>query len=473
MGSLISEVKTMRRLVQLVFPLQFLQLLIIYITLSDEFSLTERTRGAKLSNYHNYKELVAEMEAVQADHPDIALKYSIGNSVRGRELLVMRLSQGVRKERELLRPMVKFVANMHGDEVVGRELMIALIRYLADNYGVDSRVTRLLDRVDIHIMPTMNPDGFEKKTRENANGVDLNRGFPTWDDRHKSRDDRARGREPEVRAVMDWILDNPFVLSINFHDGAVVANYPWDDKPGSPSEFFTTRDGKTTTPDQVVFEGLAQLYSDKHKTMHKGSGLCRWDNFPGGITNGADWYIVRGGLQDFNYMYTNCMEITVELSCKKWPDKSRLQIEWDNNKESLLAYMEVAMGGVRGVVKEEGGKVVEDATVRVKGINNYVETSSRGEYWRLLGPGKYSMRAVSESSELESESTEVLVGGLDDPHISVVNFTLDKKLDINRISAQKVPVVEVEEEISESGAFKLNFIPGVCLSLSWSGMTWC
>ena len=137
--------------------------------------------------------------------------------------------------------MMKLIANMHGNEAVGREMLLALSSFLLRNYGADPRVTAILDTTDLHILASLNPDGFEASTkgvcrgyqlgtgRHNGNNVDLNRAFPSWDDLSESTEVLKNRSEPEVTAVIDWVLSQPFVLSANFHDGAVVANYPYDD----------------------------------------------------------------------------------------------------------------------------------------------------------------------------------------------------------------------------------------------------
>merc|ERR1719295_94375 len=106
---------------------------------------------------------------------------------------------------------------MHGNEAVGRELMIGLAKYLLMNYGKDPRVTSLVDNTDIWLMPSMNPDGYEHSYegdcsgvtgRRNANNVDLNRNFP---DQYFSP---THVQQPETRAIIAWLNQDPnFVLS--------------------------------------------------------------------------------------------------------------------------------------------------------------------------------------------------------------------------------------------------------------------
>ena len=108
-----------------------------------------------------------------------------------------------------------------------------------------------------------------------------------------------------------------------------------------------------------------------------------------GITNGAEWYVVKGGMQDFNYLFSNCMEITVELSCCKYPLEDTLQGHWEDNREALLAYVEAVQAGLRGIVRDAEGEPVANAIIEVAGIEKNVTTSFRGEFWRLLSAGRY------------------------------------------------------------------------------------
>lgn len=44
-------------------------------------------------------------------------------------------------------------------------------------------------------------------------------------------------------------------------------------------------------------------------------------------------------MQDWNYFYTNDLEITVEQGCVKYPLTKDLQSYWDANKYSYLTFM--------------------------------------------------------------------------------------------------------------------------------------
>lgn len=113
--------------------------------------------------YHRTDDVLDLFARLSKDYPNLARVHSIGQSLEGRELVVIEISNNVR-HRSLLVPMFKYIGNMHGDETVGREMLIYLAQYLLYNYGKIDEVTELVNTTDIFLMPSMNPDGFEKST---------------------------------------------------------------------------------------------------------------------------------------------------------------------------------------------------------------------------------------------------------------------------------------------------------------------
>jgi len=324
----------------------------------------------------------------------------------------------------------------------------------------------------------MNPDGYERAYthqnddkswllgRANANGVDLNRNFPDLDSLYYYFERRGVPRyshlldffsddgphEPEVRSVARWILSTPFALSANMHEGDLVANYPFD------ASRIDGENQYARSPDDVTFRALALSYSTKHAHMakddHKACDNVE-DKFSrqGGITNGARWYSVKGGMQDFNYLATNCFEITLELSCTKFPNASLLEQAWNDNKEALLNFMWQSHIGIKGLITDKlTGEPIPDAVIWLTNvtdpkrpilITHPVTSAAGGDYWRLALDGKYNVSV--DAYGYEPTSRLVTVHNVHGNEAQRVDFQLQPSIADEAENEENETVNEAQE----------------------------
>ena len=71
-------------------------------------------------------------------------------------------------------------------------------------------------------------------------------------------------------------------------------------------------------------------------------------------------------MQDYNYIWHGCMEVTLELSCCKFPPATELSQFWDDNRNSLLQFLGEAHRGVKGFVKDQSARPIEGASMKVR-----------------------------------------------------------------------------------------------------------
>lgn len=337
--------------------------------------------------YPTYQAYLAMMRQFVNDYPAICKLDTIGYSVQGRQILAVKISDNVNQNEN--EPEFFYSSTMHGDETVGYVLLIRLADYLLTQYGLKTpeglRVKNLVNNLEIWINPLANPDGtyrlggdttVSKATRSNANNIDLNRNFP---DRVNDPNNTTVGRQAETKVMMEFVWKHNFTLSANFHGGAQVVNYPWDN--GATSGTYSA------SPDDAWFINLSRIYATPNPDIMSGG-------FTNGITNGCKWYAIFGGRQDWMYWWQGGRETTIELWNTKNPAGSVLPQRWTNNKESLLAYMEVALKGIHGIVTDFQTGLPIRARVDVLEIpNGSVFTDSTvGDFYRLLQTGTYNLR---------------------------------------------------------------------------------
>ncbi|KAK4489910.1 hypothetical protein RD792_000558 [Penstemon davidsonii] len=191
--------------------------------------------------------------------------------------------------------------------------------------------------------------------------------------------------------------------------GALVANYPWDGTDDRKKNYFGC-------PDDETFRYMASLYSRSHYNM----SLSK--EFPGGITNGALWYPIYGGMQDWNYIHYGCFELTLEISDNKWPNASELPTLWEYNRMSMLNIVaSLVKTGIHGrIFSSDGGRPLP-ASIAIRGIN-YTITASKlfADYHRLVAP-REKYEVIATMPGYKSKSTCIVLGEA----AATVDFVLD------------------------------------------------
>jgi hypothetical protein len=319
-----------------------------------------------LADYPTHAQITAKLQAAVAKRPDIMKMFSIGKSVKGKDLWVVKISDNVNVDE--VEPEFKYISSMHGDEITGRELTTFLVEEIAQKYGTDPEITELVNNTEIFIMPSMNPDGSERKQRGNANSIDLNRNFP---DISNPNSNTISGRQIENQHVMTFQASRKFTLSANFHGGTIVVNYPWDSKyERHPLDAFV----------KEMSLGYAELNPEMRSSTE----------FPGGITNGADWYVVKGGMQDWSYFWHNDLQITVELSHSKWPSYSQIPGFYKSNRDSMVYFMKQVHSGAGLKFKRpniSGTVRVRQVAPLSRDLGSFAFSGS--EFYKVLPEGEY------------------------------------------------------------------------------------
>ena len=116
------------------------------------------------------------------------------------------------------RPAVVVVAGQHGDEPAGTEALLVFAQQLAAG-----RFERILEQVDVYLLPRANPDGAALAQRAAADGVDLNR-------------DHLLLRTPEARAQADLVRGIAPLVVLDLHEYPVDAAL-WSGRFGAVQRF--------------------------------------------------------------------------------------------------------------------------------------------------------------------------------------------------------------------------------------------
>lgn len=322
--------------------------------IGSESRLNPPLKSGYIGEYHTYAETVSLLHELASRYPDKARVFSIGKSVEGRDLWVIKVSD--QAESETAEPKILITGCHHAREWISLEIPLRFAQYLLENYDGNQKVQNAVNGSQIYILPIQNPDGLEysihtyrmwrKNRRYNQNldwGVDTNRNYGfMWgfDDRGSSpypHDAVYRGpfpfSEPETLAIRDFLTENPPAGALNFHNYSQMILYPWGytDLPA---------------PDDAEMREIARNMSDR---IYRVNGRT-YTFGPGSTTI----YPTNGDADDWIYGTFGVPSFTIELPPELFiqggffTPAELIQSAFDEMCPAMLYFLEYFIGKAEG-----------------------------------------------------------------------------------------------------------------------------
>lgn len=209
-------------------------------------------------------------------NPGLTKVVSIGKSLKGQDILAVKVSKDAKKTKDGRKPSVLYMSNQHAREWITPEMTRRLMHHYLDGYGKNDEITKIVDTTELWFVLSANPDGYDfthadpanrmwrKNLRDNdgdgkitdgVDGVDLNRNFAYkwgYDNEGSSPDPgdetfrgKSPGSEPETKAIDAFERRMDFEYGINYHSAAELLLYGVGWQVATP------------TPDDILYEALA------------------------------------------------------------------------------------------------------------------------------------------------------------------------------------------------------------------------
>jgi hypothetical protein len=386
------------------------------------YSASSVAEAMQWHSYPTYPQYDSIMHLLAKTYPDRCRLDTIGYSIKGKAIYALKISDNPSVDED--KPEVFLTSSIHGDELGGFVMMMRLAEELASKGSSDIIVAAINQGLEVWINPISNPDGaytngdvITSPVRYNSNDVDLNRNYP-------DPEITSSTLQPENAEMIKFMQKHKFILSANFHAGSEVVNYPWD---------------KWTRlhADDEWFYDISRRYAD---TVHLHSPSDYLTYLNNGVTNGAAWYRINGGRQDYVTWSLQGREVTIELDYTKQTPASELETLWISNHRSFLRYITEALYGVKGHVTSSLTSLPVQAMVFIAAhdadSSQVYSSSITGSYNRLLAPGTWDITFIAKGyNPYVAENVAVTWDAM-----TLLDVTLSPKTaSVKKISIRPIP----------------------------------